>query len=987
MKTKFSGFLTLLLALAVQLTFAQQKTISGTVTDETGPLPGVTILIKGTAIGTETDFDGNYSISANTGDVLVFSFVGMKTVEKKVGNATTINLIMESDNLLEEVVVVGYGAGKKLGSIVGSVVQVSSESIKEKPSANVLDALQGKVPGLQIFSSSGEPSATQSIRLHGVGSLGSSSTPLFVIDGIPVSDGSLVSLNSNDFESVTVLKDASATSIYGSRAANGVVYITTKKGKRNQEATITISSQYGVSNMANTDFFESVMNRDEFLDFMEGAGYYDAGTIDYINTTFPDTDTKWWETYYKKNQPTLQMDVSVNGGGEKTSYYVSGGFYDQQGLAYQSDFKRYTLRSNIDTKVSDWFQMGLNVGLGYDDRQSNPSGSNSTNRGLALLAQPFYSPVDEDGNPYMDGTIPGWGRYHPAYREKVYPANYSRLNITPSGYIQINPIKNVTFKSQMGIEFYDVRESSQRLPSFVGSLGNGSAYEDFERNITQTITNTLEYSFNINDIHDFTVLAGQEYVKNEYENFSASSNGHNDDRLLLLSAGPDNRDVSQYKSEYVFNSYFGRFDYSFDNKYFLDVTVRRDGSSRFGENNKYANFWSAGLMWRLKSENFLKDVSWLDNLNLKVSTGTSGNAAIGNYNSLATVGTNQYNTSTGWNISAPGNTDLSWENQRKTTFAVNTSFFDRVRLDVEYYIRTTEDMLVSVPYPYTSGFANITSNVGSLENKGIDVALDFDIVKGSDYYVTPYVSLNYNENKVTELFQGRDYWIIPNTGVAWAVGKPVSLFYPVFSHIDSQTGVPYWYVPNADPDKVVEPNFDPNNVTSDFNTAALQQSTGKDRYPPLNGGFGLSAGYKGFFLTADFAFSQGKYLINNDRYFFENPTVFTGFNTSKRSADYWQNPGDETLFPSLDYQFTQFDSRLIEDASFVRLKTLQFGYNVPEKFLKNQSFLKSLRLYVIGRNLLTWTEYLGPDPEVDSNLALGTNPNTKQVSFGVEIKL
>jgi len=988
MKTKFSGILTLLLAFIVQFSFAQEKIISGTVTDDAGPLPGVSILIKNTQKGAETDFDGKYSIQANVGDVLVFSFIGMKSQEITVGSANTINVVLEADNVLDEVVVIGYGSGKKISSVVGSVVQVNAEALKEKPSANVLDALQGKVPGLQIFSSSGEPSATQSIRLHGTGSLGSSSTPLFVMDGIPMSDGSLVSLNSKDFESVTVLKDASATSIYGSRAANGVIYITTKKGKRNQQATITVSSQYGVSNVANKDFFESMMNREEFLGFMSEAGYYGQSTIDFINTTYPDTDTKWWKTYYKEDVPTLQTDISISGGSEKTSYYISGGFYDQEGLAYQSDFRRITLRSNIDTKVNDWLQMGLNLSMGNDDRQTNPSGSNSTNRGLALLAQPFYSPVDENGDYWREQTIPGWGRYHPAYREEVFPSTGNNVQFNPSGYIQIKPIKNVTFKSQMGMDFYDYRISSAQLPSYVGSLGNGSASETFQRGINQTITNTLEYRFNLMDnTHNFSLLAGQEYTKNEFESFGASSNGHNDDRLLLLGAGPNNRNVSHSKSEYVFDSYFGRLEYNYNNKYFADGTVRRDGSSRFGAGNRNATFWSAGLMWKAKAEDFLSDVDWLNSLDLKVSTGTSGNAAIGNYQSLATVGTNQYDNGTGWNISAPGNENLKWESQTKTTIALNTTLFNSVRLGVEWYNRVTEDMLVSVPYPLTSGFSSITSNVGSLKNTGFDVGIDFDVIKGDDFYVTPYINFNYNKNEVTELFQDRDYWIIPNTGVAWAVGQPVSFFYPIYKGVNSQTGQPEWYLPNADPDQVVNTRKDDAAVTSDFSTATLQQNLGIERNAPLNGGFGISAGYKGFFLQADFAFSEGKYLLNNDRYFFENPNVFTGFNTSKRSADYWKQPGDETLFPALDYQFTQFDSRLVEDASFIRMKTLQVGYNLPEKFLENQKFLKGVKLYVVGRNLLTWTDYLGPDPEVDSNLALGTNPNTKQLTFGVEITL
>tara|TARA_R110000868_G_scaffold151558_1_gene376072 strand:- start:1854 stop:4817 length:2964 start_codon:yes stop_codon:yes gene_type:complete len=986
--------LTPFLVLIMSFSFAQEKTITGTVTDQAGlPLPGVSILVVGTTKGTQTDFDGNYAIIASVGQQLRFSYIGQKTTEKLIGSSSTINVQMEEDSQsLEEVVVVGYGSGKQIGSIVGSVVQVSAEKLKETPSANVLDAMQGKVAGLQIFSSSGEPSSTQSIRLHGVGSLSGSSTPLFVLDGIPLADsGTLISLNSKDFESVTVLKDASATSIYGSRAANGVIYITTKKGKRG-ESVINFSSQYGVTKLANTDFFEGVMNRQEFLSFYQEAGFYDQATIDFINETYPGTDTQWYKTYYKDYAPSLQTDISISGGSEngKNTYFISGGIFKQEGLAYRSDFNRYTLRSNVTSKVNDWFAIGLNLSMGYDTRQTNPYGTNSTNRGLALLAQPFYSPVDENGDIYVDQTIPGWNRYHPNYLADKNPYELNNLQLNPSGYFTIKPVKNVTFKSQMGLELFDLRESAKRLPSFVGSLGDGNSSERFDRGVTQTITNTLEYQFTLGDIHNFTALAGQEYVRYDYERFDAGSGGQSDDRLTLLSAGidPAQRSATQSLSEYAFNSYFGRLEYNLENKYFLDGSVRTDGSSRFGKDNRYSDFWSVGAMWKIKREAFLENVNWLNDLSLRASTGTSGNSSgIGNYQSLALVGNGQYNTSPTNGLSSPGNSELMWESQRKTTIGLNLSLFNSIRIDAEYYSRVTEDMLVSVPVPYTTGFSDITSNVGSLQNRGFDIAIDFDIAKGEDFFITPYVNVNYNQNKVTELFQGRDYWIIPNTGVAWAVGQPLSFFYPVFAGINSATGEPQWYVPNEDEADRVNSNFDPNNVTSDFVTANLQQNTGKDRYPPLNGGFGLNAGWKGFSLQADFAFSKGKYLINNDRYFYENPNVFTGFNSSRRVLDYWQNPGDETLFPSLDYQFTQFDSRLIEDASFIRMKNISIGYSLPQNILERIGFVKGIKFFVVGRNLLTWTKYLGPDPEVDSNIGLGTNPNTKQLTFGVDLKL
>ena len=981
MKTKFNGILTLLLALMVQISFAQEKTISGTVSDETGPLPGVNVIVKGTSNGTQTDFDGKFTLRATAGDLIVFSYVGMTTQEKTVGTSNVMNVTMTGSNLLEEVVILGYGSQREIGNVVGSVAQVSSDKLVDKPVANVMDALQGRVSGFQIYSSSGEPSETPSFRLHGNGSLGAGSTPLIILDGMPISEATLVSLNSKDFESITILKDASSTSIYGSRASNGVVVITTKRGKTDRN-TINVSTQYGLTNLANTDFYENFMSSKQLTDFWLDWGYRSQAQVDQLLAD--GHDTKWYEYYYKGDAPTRQTDISFSGGGENTTYYVSAGLFNQEGLAYRSGFDRYTFRANIDSKINDWAKFGTNLSLGYNERQTNQYGSNSTNRGLAMLAQPFYSPYDSDGND-IEGVIPGWGRYSPKYLADKLPSPSNKVQVNPSAYIQIEPIENLIFKTQGGLEFYDYRTSSNRLPSFIGSLGDGTASESFSREVNLTFTNTLQYSYLLDEMHDLSLIVGQEYINNEYEFFNASSSGQNDDRLILLGAGPNNRDVGHAESEYVFSSYFSRLEYNYNKKYFGDVSFRRDGSSRFGSDNRYANFWSAGLMWDAKAESILENVEWLDNLKIRLSYGTSGNSDIGNYESLASVGTGQYNGNTGWFLNSPGNSGLTWEEQTKLSLGFNFGLFEIGTMNIEYYNRNTSSMLIDVPQPYTTGWSEIKSNVGKLQNSGIDVTLNFDVFKTKDFYISPYLTFNHNTEKIKELFQDKDYWIIPNTGVSWVKGEARSYFYPIFAGVNPETGAPEWYKPGADNTKTRK---DPNDVTSDFNPAELEQNTGIERYAPINGGFGLNTGYKGFSLQIDFSFSSGKYLINNDSYFYENPNVFAGFNQTQRVLDYWKQPGDVTRFPDINkYQFTQFDSSLIEDASFIRMKNISVGYQIPESILPTNSFLKSVRLYVTGRNLLTFTDYSGPDPEVDSNLTLGANPNTKQLTFGVDIKL
>ncbi|WP_419801186.1 SusC/RagA family TonB-linked outer membrane protein [Mucilaginibacter sp.] len=976
---------------ALPSAFAQNRKITGKVTgsDDGQPLPGVSVQATGTTTGTITSIDGTFSINIPLNvKTLTFTFIGFITQNINVPASGIVNVKLVVDNRqLNEVVVVGYGTGTRASNVVGQVATITSRDIENKPIANTFDALQGKVAGLQIFTSSGEPSAVSSVRINGTGSLSASSAPLYVLDGIPVDQNSILSLNPNDFENISVLKDASATSIYGARAANGVIYITTKKGDANRPAQVDITTQYGKSKLANIDFFNRFMNSQQFLGFRLATGQLTQTQVNTIKTTYP-FDTQWYKTYYRDNQPTFQSTATVSGGSGKTNYYVSTGYFNQQGLAYRSKYERYTLRSNVNSVVNNWLQFGLNMAIGTDQRQTNPYTSNSLGRGLALLAAPYYSPVDANGNKYT--YIPGWNQYNPEYLANETPSPTNQITFDPTGYIQITPIKGLTIRSQGGLDAYDQRVTASRLPSYLGSLNNGSLSESFIRSITKTVTNTAEYKFNFIKSNNVTFLAGQESIDNTYTSFAGSSTGQTDDRLLLLGNGPTSIAVGSSKTEYAFHSLFGRLGYDFASKYFVNASIRQDKSSRFGVNNRSAIFWSVGGLYKIKEENFLKDVNWLDDLSLRASTGSTGNSEFGvtnqNYLSYQTAGTNTYNGSTGFGINAAGNPDLTWEKQQNTTFGFTTSFFDRIRLDVSHYNRVTTNMLVSVPYQYVVGFSSVYNNVGKYQNRGWDVSVDFDVYKNRSKraYITPYFNFFTNHDKVLELFQGKNYWVQSGTGVAWVIGQPVSFVYPIFKGVNTQTGLPEWYVPDASNPGATRQ--DASSVTSTFSTAALQQNTGIRRFAKMTGGFGLNAGYQGFSLVAQFSYALGKNLINNDRYFYENPNQFVGYNQYNTVLNYWKNPGDITTFPKYGVQFTQFDTRLIEDASFMRLKVLTLGYNIPASVLKPTKAIKGVNIFLTGRNVFTFTKYTGPDPEVDSNLALGTNPNTKQYTVGLGIK-
>lgn len=915
--------LTMLMACAL-LAFTQNRTVMGTVFDEQGsPIANASVVIKGYASGTVTADDGTFTLSVPANrNTLIISAVSMADKEVEIAGQSSLKIALsKTDAAMDEVVVVGYGSGKARSTVVGAIDRVSNVRLKDRPSANAIDGLQGQLPGLQIFTSSGEPSTVSSFRLHGVGSLGASSTPLILMDGISISPGAILSINQQDIESYTLLKDASSTSIYGSRAANGVLLITTKKGRSGQPTTVNAQLQYGVVNLLNKNYYRTFMNTKQLTDYWVETGVRTRGYVDTLLKIYPN-DTKWENVYYKKNSPVRQVNLSVSGGRDLTNYFISGGYYDEEGLAYRSGFKRYTMRSNFNTGIGKWLRFGLNLSAGYDERQANQYTTNSTNRGLAMLAQPFYSPVDSTGKRY--DLIPGWGRYHPQYLADNFPYSGKNIQFNPSGYVEIRPFERFILKTQAGYDGYVFRESSKQNPSYLGSLNNGNVSETNTWGIQRTVTNTAEYSYNLLNVHNFNALAGYEFIDYKYDFFSASSAGQNDDRLVLLGAGPNNRNVGQSKTEYAYRSFFGRFGYNYDRKYFLDLSLRQDEFSRFGINKKKATFWSVGLMWDAKKERFLQNVDWLDLLTIRASTGTSGNSDIGNYLSQTLVSTTQYDGQTGWYLGSPGNTELSWEQQMKSAISFQAGLFDKLRLDFMYYNRKTSNQLVSVPYPYTSGFANITANVGSLQNTGFDFRLDYDVIRSKDAYLSPYITAAYNRNKITELFQGRNYWVIPNTGVAWVIGKEITYIYPVFAGVDAQTGLPMWYQPvSSNPDDMVKSQFDPNKVvkgSANFSATALQQNTGIGRYAPWSGGFGFQSGWKGIILNADFSFMKGKYLINNDRYFFENPNQFTGFNQLQSITNYWKKPGDNAKFPKYGEQFTQFDSRLIEDASFMRLK-------------------------------------------------------------------
>ena len=994
--------------LGIGLSYAQSVSISGRVLSASDgqPVMGATVVVVETGQGTITNIDGNFTVTVpNAGAMLRFSFMGYETVELPAQNGMTVRM-RSGVEVFDEFIVVGFGTARTRAATVASTTNVSAAQLQNRPVANAMDALQGQVAGLQVFTSSGEPAAMSSIRLFGSGSLSAGTTPLIVVDGMPVEMSTFRGMNPNDFENVTVLRDAAATSIYGSRAANGVIFITTRRGRPGEQGTVRVNANFGVSQLANTNFFRSMMTADQLSDFLVRVGP-DAGgmtqaEMDAFREIFP-SDTRWYREWFR-NAPSSTKDVSISGGAGRLNYFISGGRVYQRGVFIdRSRYERMSFRSNINAQVNNWMRTGINVAVSRDDLQANPNmGGAFFLGGVAYAWAPWFSPVEIDPESPNYGQrhdiIPGTGGW--AHLERFAEVNRPHqisTFINTTAFAEITPIDGLTIRSQAGLERMDQQRGNLVLPSWQPATGTSVTRVSFNRH-TINFTNTAEYRFTVQDDHNLTFLVGTEYTESQLDEWAVSRAGFFDDRLLLLNHGTGTPSIPAGNimwSEWAFLSFFGRAEYNFQERIFFSATLRNDASSRFGRENRNAQFWSLGTMWHLHRENFIQDVNGLDVLTTRFSVGTSGNSAIGDYAHLRLVGTvSPYQGNMAWMLGQAGNPRLGWEHQILYTLGFDIGALNnRLRANLEFYSRITSNMLVSVPNPGTTGIGSILDNVGRLANRGVSLRIDGDVWtanRGGSFF-TPYVVFNYNRENLIELFHGREYWTIPNTGVAWVVGSPRSLMWPLWAGVNPETGAPQWYLPYFD--EFGQPMHhltrrDPNYITSDFDDN-LQQNTGRRLHAPINGGFGFNAGHRGFSLQTDFTFSVGGYLFLNDRFFTDN-RLDDRMNMRYAVNDFWTPENRNAAFPCPHQAgglafLTEFDDRLLENNSFLRLRNVTLAYSLPGNVLERTNFFSNATVFVTGRNLLTWTNFTGADPEVDSNLTIGMNPNTRQFSVGFDV--
>ncbi len=941
--------------------------------EDNQPMIGVSVLEKGTTNGVITDMNGNYSITVTKSPaILQFSYIGMKTMEKQVSAATRIDLKMESDaQMVEEVVVVAYGTRKK-GTIAGAVSTVKAEKMENVPAAGFDQSLQGQTPGLTVISNSGEPSKAAVFQLRGTNSINSGTSPLFILDGVPISSADFNTISPGDIESISVLKDASSTSIYGARAANGVVVITSKRGLAIDKAKVTMRAQWGFSQLASDDNWV-VMNTPERIQFEKEIGL-DTGK-DY--NLLSRTDVNWLDEVFNDRAPLQSYELSVNRATDRLNYFVSGGFYDQEGIAQSSNFRRYNMRANAEVKASNWLKIGTNTMMAYEEIAQAEEGEPALYTPISgsRFMLPYWNPYNADGSlaSENDGTWTGTGQ-NPIEWMANNPVKYEKYKLLSTIFAEVTPIRDLTIRAQFAADYAHSTAFMQSFPSYIINNKSGKAGRSSSDILSLSETLTANYRWALNDNHSLNFLLGQEGIDYRSTGFQVTTQGQNNDRLTNLLSGTRAISWPDSNSAYAYLSFFFRGEYNYKELYYAEVAARTDASSRFGKDHRWGMFWSLGFMWNIKNEAFLKDIEWLTNAQIKLSTGTSGNSEIPYYDHLALVaGDANYNDEAGIYPKQSGNEELSWEQTWANNIGLTLGIFNRVNLNVDFYHKKTTNMLMLVPQSYAiTGVGNRWDNIGAMMNRGVEIAMDGDVIRTKDFTWNLSANVSYNKNKLLELYNGVEEYVNSTTGLKYVVGHPVHEYYMNrYAGVNPANGDALWYTADGE-------------LTTEYREED-KVMTGKTFDSPWAGGFGTTLMWKGLSLSAQFSWMAKRYVMNNDRFFEESNGLYSAYNQSRRLLyDRWKKTGDITDIPR--YGVTaQLDDRFLENSSFLRLKNLTLAYALPQSLLNKTHFFTSARVYLQGQNLFTWTGFTGLDPEVASNVYRAQYPASRQFTLGIDI--
>lgn len=1044
MRLKLKWVFSLLLAISMQFSFAQERTVSGVVSDASGPIPGANVVVKGSKNGVQTDFDGKFSIKAKVGDVLVASFVGMQDVAVKVGVSNTVNIKLQDGSVLEEVVVVGYGTQKRR-DVNGAIAKIAGDRIKDIPVQSFDQALSGAASGVNVSQPNGVLGNQAVIRIRGVNSITLSSYPLIVIDGVPSWNGDnlnqnqaannpLANINQADIESIEVLKDASSAAIYGSRAAAGVILITTKKGKAgkftvNFDSSVSFTKPFNLIDVLDAQQFTDIKNEG-----LRNAGIPANGTTRGFYTMNDANgklvDTNWYDIIYRTGIAT-NHSVSISGGNENTKYFLSAGQLEQEGMFVNNDFRRQTGRFTLDQKVTSWLTLGGT--FNYTNSRNNGistgsvAGSTFDSSGAARLAfaqAPNVGPFNNDGTYNLAPTQIGQGNnltplQWPNVKYILDNNKISNQNdhFISNFYVGLKLAKGLNFKSLYGIDNLLVENKD-----FLGPLnGNGQQFigvatNTMNRYSRKSIQNILDYNVSLSENHNLSALVGSERQYSKIDAWGASRRGVSDPFFNEYQGGFNTIVVSgNLLTENYLESYFGRVNYDFNKKYFVSVNARRDGYSAFAPDNKWGNFWGGSLGWNLTEESFFKNLVSSDIVNqlkLRASYGVVGNnQGLNDFasSSFYDAGVNGSNTTLFYNRA--GNDKLKWETSNKTDLGLNFGLFnDVITGELGYYKNDIDGLILNVPQAASAGIPgnSILANVGSMRNTGYEATLSAKILDKGSFKWNASFNITSQKNLVTALDANNSDIIVAtqleNTNII-RVGQSIGNFYIVqtggvnpangrriFFHGDG-TAVQY---DHSAPVATRWTKVSDGSVTRAANQALDAKVMGP-ALPTFFGGFNNTFAYKGFDLNVSVYFSGGNYVYNGTQAGLRDQRVW---NNSVDVLNRWQNPGDVTDIPKIVFGDNVSNgssmpiSANLEKGDFMKVRNIALGYNLPKSLLDKMK-LANFRFYVSAQNAFTFTNYSGFDPEISSNgnangspsVDRNSAPMARTFSFGFNLGL
>ena len=983
--------------LVVTQVAAQNKTIKGRVTEDgKKPLSNASIIVKGTTVAAKTNDEGYYSITipAN-GRVLKFSSLNFEDQEVNIGSKSEINVILVNTvSDLQQVIVTGYGTTKKATN-TGSIATVKASEIENLPFSSVDKALQGKVAGLQSVATSGQPGASQAILIRGASSISASNAPLWVVDGVPINAGDasrlqttgnlLSTLNPNDIESISVLKDAASQSIYGSRAANGVIVITTKKGKSGK-TKFRFDTELGNSDVAYVNEKYKPLDANEYINLtregLVNAGASAAQTTSILNSLGQGNgiNFNWFDNIMRVGQQK-QYNFSAEGGNDKTTFFLSGGNFVQDGTSINSQLKRNNVNFRITNKATDKLTIGLNVNAGNVSQRAPLNGGAFGNPLLSTyFLLPTYSAYKPDGtyNYILNG-----GLHNTVALSEMDKRFLRQSSIRGSVNGEYKILDNLKFRSVYGIDYNALEEDQYNNPLHGDGLAsNGRAFAYYTRYFNYVWTNTLDLQQNITRNGDLSSSTQIGYEAQKSAGYFSTLQAQQFPPSLSLTypaSGASPTTASATISDYTFESQFASTNLNYKNRFVLSGSFRRDGSSRFSAKNRYGNFWALGATWNIDREDFMANNKIFDQLKLRGSYGVNGNAGIGNYDAPALYGFGfNYNQLPGSAPTNVGDENLTWELNKPMNIGLDFSVLkNRVNVTVDYYIRKSENLLLSVPLSNTSGFGSATRNIGSMENKGLELSLNIVPIQTKDLRWDVDFNFSNNKNTITSLPNKAD---ILSGNFIIRQGQSLNTFFlREWAGVDRSTGDPLWYT------------NDKRQASSNVYPGASARILAGQALPKFFGSLTNALTYKGFNLSAQLYYNFGNQVFDTWRGYYLGSGFGASFNKVKRQLDAWKNPGDITDVPKYVYNgnknFNAGSTYNLNDGSFVRVRDIQFGYTLPKAYAEKLK-IGNANFYVRGTNLFTWVKdkNLPFDPEQGTSSASNLNvfiPKTVTVGLSL----